>query len=405
MPSASPTPVLYVHHRPQLGGSPTSLAALIRHLDRRFEPHVFCPEGPSADLFRAEGAIVHTGPVAMFSHSWDNPYAGVRWLLLGREVVARAPHVRRLDALLRRKGFPIVHLNDSPLVPAAAVARRRRARVVWHLRSALAGGGADRRAGALAALIDRLGSAAIAIDEDVAASFPIRLPVTVVHNSADTPPEAGEDVRRHLGLPEDRVLVGLFGYVRRQKGWPQLVQAARILDDERRPVHFVIVGGGVRPPAYFRTVRGRTLERLGLVHDDESALRRAVRDRGLDGSFTFLPFTQNIGRVYAALDIVTFPNQGAGLGRPVLEAAAAGKPVIASGSPTGGGVLIPDETGILLPRATPEALAAAIQRLAADPGDRAAMGTRAAELASVAFDAARNARAVERVYDDLLEGR
>jgi mannosyltransferase len=406
LPSVAPTRVLYVHHRPQLGGSPTSLAALIRHLDSRFEPHVYCPEGAAADLFRGAGARVHPGPVAMFSHTWDNPYRGLRWLILGREILALPQHVRRLDALLRRTTFPIVHLNDSPLLPAAAVAQRRGAGVVWHLRSALAADGADHRGRAIAALIDRFGDAAIAIDEDVAASFPIRLPVTVVHNSAEQPPHAfPAGARSELGLPEDRVLVGFAGYVRRQKGWPQLVEAAGILLAEGLPVHFVIIGGGIRPAAYFRTVRGRTLERLGIISDDERALTELVGARRLEGSFTFLPFTRDVGRVYSALDIVTFPNQGIGLGRPVLEGAAHAKPVVASGSATGAGVLIPDETGILLDRPTSGALADALRRLVSSAGERDAMGRRAAERASVAFDAERNARAVERVYDAVLDAR
>ena len=51
--SRPPIPVLFVHHRSELGGAPESLSYLIRELDReRFEPHVYCPPGPAADLFR-----------------------------------------------------------------------------------------------------------------------------------------------------------------------------------------------------------------------------------------------------------------------------------------------------------------------------------------------------------------
>src|SRR5207248_2037813 len=46
VPAPGRTRVLYVHHRPQLGGAPASLAELITHLDERYEPHVFCPDGP-----------------------------------------------------------------------------------------------------------------------------------------------------------------------------------------------------------------------------------------------------------------------------------------------------------------------------------------------------------------------
>ena len=91
LPSPPRIPILYVHHRPQLGGAPSSLAQLIRHLDPRFEPHVFCPEGPAADLFADAGAIVHKGDVSIFAHAWDSP---VRGPALARARAARSPRCR-----------------------------------------------------------------------------------------------------------------------------------------------------------------------------------------------------------------------------------------------------------------------------------------------------------------------
>src|SRR6266542_2118441 len=396
-------PILYVHHRPQLGGAPSSLAQLIANLDDRFEPHVFCPEGPAADLFAAAGATVHTGDVSIFAHAWDSPYEGLRWLVLGREVSALPRHLRQLERLMRAHHFPLVHLNDSPLLPAARVAHRHGAKVVWHLRSALAGEGRDRRSRAIALLMERWGDAAIAIDTDVAARFPIHLPVTIVHNSVSIPSAAnGGDPRRPLDLPEDRVAIGFAGFVRRQKGWPELVEAAEILVADGLPAHFVIMGGGVRPPDYFRTIRGRALQATNLLTDEESAIKDLVAAKGLEEHFSFLPFTAQTGEIYAALDIVTFPNQGVGLGRPVLEAAMYGKPVVASGSREGAGVLIPGETGLLLDDASPQGIAAALRLLIQDPELRESLGDSAAEHARLHFDPRVNARAVEAVYDSLL---
>lgn len=397
-------PILYVHHRPQLGGAPSSLAQLIANLDERFEPHVFCPEGPASELFARAGATVHTGDVSIFAHAWDSPYEGLRWLVLGREVVALPPHLRQLERLMATHRFPIVHLNDSPLLAAAWVARRHGARVVWHLRSALAGEGRDRRSRAIGSLMERWGDAAIAIDRDVAARFPIRLPLTIVHNSVSLPGsiEAYADPKARLGLPADRVAVGFAGFVRRQKGWPELVQAAEILIAEGAPAHFVIMGGGVRPPEYFRTVRGRALAATNLLTDEESAIKELVHEKGLDPRFSFLPFTADTSEIYAALDVVTFPNQGVGLGRPVLEAAMHGKPVVASGSQDGAGVLLPGKTGLLLQDTGPDAIADALRSLIADPELRRRLGAAAAEHARERFDPRLNARAVEAVYDELL---
>src|SRR5207302_10352229 len=142
-------------------------------------------------------------------------------------------HLRQLERLMREHRFPLVHLNDSPLIAAAWIAHRHGAKVVWHLRSALAGEGRDRRSRAIAALMERWGDAAIAIDRDVAERFPIRVPLEIVHNSVRAPaPAANGDGKRALGLPEDRVAIGFAGFVRRQKGWPELVSAAEILVGE-----------------------------------------------------------------------------------------------------------------------------------------------------------------------------
>jgi glycosyltransferase involved in cell wall biosynthesis len=404
LPNPRRTKVLFVHHRPQLGGAPRSLAELIRNLDRDlYDPHVFVPDGPSALLFAEAGAIVHVGPVSVFAHAWDNPYAGFRWLVLSREIWLLVPHVRALNTLVRRYRFPLVHLNDSPLLPAAWVAHRRGSHVVWHLRSALAGGGRDRRSRIITRLIDRCGSAAIAIDRDVAARFPIQLPLSVIFNSVP-PPESTSDAdlgAARLGMPLDKVAIGYAGFVRSEKGWPELVRAMRILIDAGLPAHLVIIGGGVRPPAYFKTFRGRLLQLANVLTDEESAIKQLVDELELESNVYFSPFQPQLREVYRALDIVTFPNPGVGLGRPVLEAAAYGKPVVASGSSDGAGLLLPEVTGILLDKPNPQVIADALHRLIVDADLRKRMGTAAARHARVQFDPVRNARLVEQIYINL----
>ena len=143
-------------------------------------------------------------------------------------------------------------------------------------------------------------------------------------------------------------------------------------------------------------------ERPSSARRSESAIKELVADKGLERHFSFLPFTPETGEIYSALDIVTFPNQGVGLGRPVLEAATYGKPVVASGSADGAGVLLPGKTGLLLDDASPPAIAAALRLLIDDPELRSRLGEAAARHAHARFDPRRNARAVEHVYDSLL---
>jgi glycosyltransferase involved in cell wall biosynthesis len=398
--------ILYIHHRPELGGAPVSLGGLIGALDRRrFEPFVYCPPGPAERLFRETGATVITGPVAGFTHIWASYYSGLRWLLFARELAQLPAASVRLTQTLRRFTFDIVHLNDSPLVYSALLARWARSRVVWHLRSAFAHGGLDTRGRTLGRLIDATADAVIAIDDDVARSFSGRVPVHIVHNSVDLDrfmPAPSAEAKRRLGLRDDLVSVGLFGYLYAKKGWPDFLAAARRLVQRGVPAQFLIVGGGVRSSEFFETMQGRLLAATGLTADEEQRARDAVRAFGIEDRVHFLPFSSDPRDLYWALDIVTFPNRGEGLGRAVIEASACGRPIVASGSLGGAGLVDADVTGRLVPRRSPDALAVVLEELVLDEPLRRKLGENARRHAEERFDTTRNGRAVMDVYEEVL---
>ncbi|MGH2999351.1 MAG: glycosyltransferase family 4 protein, partial [Gaiellaceae bacterium] len=259
-------PILFVHHRPELGGAPESLAYLIRELDRdRFEPHVYCPPGAAAALFRQAGATVHTGPVAGFTHIWASTYRGRRWLLLGRELARLPAHLRGLSRTLRAADFALVHLNDSPPVAAGWVARRAGLPVVWHLRSALPETEGPRRSRALRTAIARLSSRSLAINDDVAASF--ALDSAVMLNAVDLDRfHPGDPVRARteLDLPPDRPVVSTFGFLYPSKGVHVFLEAAAAVRARGLDATYLLVGGGVRDRAFFASTRGRLLRLAGL---------------------------------------------------------------------------------------------------------------------------------------------
>ena len=389
--------VLFVHHRPQPSGAARSLALLIEALDAEWEAHVLVPDGGAAKLFADAGATVHRAPVPAFTHTWDVQYRGLRWLVALREGLWLPAHARSLNRLLRGLRPTVVHLNDSVLLASALVARRAHIPVVWHLRSSLANDGRDRRSRWICRVIDRTGAAAIAIDSDVARTFALTIPVAVVHNPVVVRPGSGIAVE----VPEGHLAVGFVGYLRRQKGWAEFLAALRLLVDDEVRVHGVVVGGGVRPHSAFRGTRGRLLESLG-VPDEEEAFCRELDRLHLREHVTWLPFTSEIDAVYRALDIVCFPNQGVGLGRPVIEAAAYGVPAVAAGSPDGAGLIVPDSTGILLDRADAASIATAIRSLVDDPAARARLAEAAAGHAERFFTPGAAAYAVQGVWIEAI---
>src|ERR671937_923037 len=407
MPKGLRTPVLFVHHRSELGGAPASLSYLIRELDdAQFEAHIYCPPGPAAELFSQAGAKVHTGPVSGFTHIWASTYRGRRWLLFLRELGLLPSHVLRFRRTLRRHRFELVHFNDSPLIPAAWLARRESLPVVWHLRSALPDGGLDRRSELVRRAIRRFATTSIAINHDVAGVFGVDS--TVVPNSVDLErfrPGDPEAAKAALGLPSERPVVSYFGFIYPSKGFREFIEAAARLRDEGIDASYLIVGGAVRGQEFFQTVVGRSLQLADLTRDYESEAKALVDDLGMSEVVRFIPFTQDTAGLYQASDVVVAPSQGPELGRPVIEAAASGVPVVASGSRTGGGVVVPNKTGVLVDDYTADTLAAAISELLRAPGRRRALGRAARRHAEQMFDPAGNARRIEAIYDRILPAR
>ena len=399
--------ILFVHQRSELGGAPGSLARLISELDHdRFEPHVFCPPGASAQVFREAGALVYEGPVAGFTHIWASFYEGRRWLLLGSELARLPWHVASFERTLRDGRFDLVHLNDSPLLPAAWLARRRRIPVVWHIRSAPAHWGKDRRSRLLGGAIARLADAIIAINGDVARLWDV--PADIVPDPVDlgrfTPGDPAA-ARMGLGLSASGYVVGYVGFLYPSKGFAELIRAGALLRGRGIEASYLIVGGGVRAAPFFRTAIGRALTSLGLARDYEVEARRAVAELELGDSVRLMAYTNEVELVYQASDLVVAPSQGPELGLSMLEAAASGVPGVATGSRTGAGILLPGTTTLLTDGFGPAAIADAIAELLQDAPRRAAMGAAGRELAVRSFDPARHARLVEEIYDRVLAER
>jgi len=400
----APAPILYVHHRPELGGAPTSLSYLLRSLDRdRFEPHVYCPPGPVTELFRSAGATVHEGPVAAFTHIWASTYRGRRWVLFGRELAQLPRHLLHFRRTLAHRRFALVHLNDTPLLPAAFVAHSAGLPLIWHLRSALPRNGRDTRSRLIRRAVVELGAASIAISEDVARTFGVD--AHIVPNSVDLDRFSPGDraaAREALGIAPDVPVVAYFGFIYPSKGFHDFIHAASLLRHRGRRALYLIVGGPVRGSEFFDTLLGRTLQRVDLARDHATEAQQRVRELDLDASVRFVPFTADPAALYRASDVVVAPSRGPELGRPVLEAAACGRAVVASGSTTGAGILLPDETGCLVPRRSPEILSAALHRLLDDEGLRRRLGENARAHAELHFDADRNAARVMDIYEGLL---
>jgi glycosyltransferase involved in cell wall biosynthesis len=180
--------------------------------------------------------------------------------------------------------------------------------------------------------------------------------IRVVANAADLDrfgrPFDREAIRREIGLgPNDHVMV-MIGTFKRQKGHTVLIDALRSVAPRHRSLRVVLVGDGE------------------LLH----AVRREVEVAGLEEHVHFLGTRRDVDALLAAGDSFVLPSLWEGLPVALVEAMAAGRPVIATAVSGTRQVMIDGTTGWLVPPGDAAALATAIDELLADPARAARMG-------------------------------
>jgi glycosyltransferase involved in cell wall biosynthesis len=113
---------------------------------------------------------------------------------------------------------------------------------------------------------------------------------------------------------------------------------------------------------------------------------------------------QDMVEAYAASHIVVLPSHAEGVPRALIEAAAMGKPIVATDLPGCREIVYNGRNGFLVPVRDPQSLSQAIQRLVENPGLRASMGAEGRAIALENYtDEIINGMIVD-VYNDLLVG-
>ena len=122
---------------------------------------------------------------------------------------------------------------------------------------------------------------------------------------------------------------------------------------------------------------------------------------GLADRCRFLGWQKDVAAVYVAADVVALTSRNEGSPVSIIEAMAAGRPVVCTAV---GGVpdVVRPGTGVLVAPGDDTAFAAGVSALLADPARRAALGAAARQAVYPAYDAARLISDMTRLYDSLL---
>jgi phosphatidylinositol alpha-mannosyltransferase len=289
---------------------------------------------------------------------------------------------RRLDEVLTNERFDVLHVHCplSPVLPLLAL-RKARQPVVGTFHSAMSSDLPFRlfRPGLVRSYrrMDRVIAVSTPARDLMTRLFPG--PIEVVPNGVDLGrfrPGLPRLARFDDGIP-NVLFVGRFDP---RKGLPDLMRAGAIAAEQGVPFRLILVGDGRLRGPIQRMARGPL---AGRVHFEGQV------------GHSHLP------RYYATADVFCSPaRSGESFGLVLLEAMAAGVPVVATDLPGYRTVLSPGAEGIVVPPRDPLALAAALRRLLTDAALRAEMGTRGLATAGE-YDWVRVVDRLEEIYRSL----
>jgi len=189
------------------------------------------------------------------------------------------------------------------------------------------------------------------------------------------------NLREQWGL-NDNAVVGSIGRLEPRKGHDLLIQAMPELCMRVPSARLLIAGHD--PCGYGVTLR-RLIDRLGLGEK--------VRLVG---------FQTDVVSFLNALDVFAFASSSEGFGQVVIEAMAAGKPVITSKIAPLTEIVADGETGLLVESGSPQSFASAIAQLLIHPMERHRMGARGRERVTKCFTAERMTQETLLLYENLL---
>jgi len=160
--------------------------------------------------------------------------------------------------------------------------------------------------------------------------------------------------RSAIGARDDEPLVLWTGRFDPVKGFEEMLGAVALVA-RSRPIRFVLAGEGPYRPH----------------------VETLIRTHGLREHIVLLGRRDDVPNLLAAADVFLFGSRTEGLPNALLEAMAAGRPIVATNVPGNRDLIRHEQTGLLVPPGSPHALAQGLERILEHPAWAATMGQRA----------------------------
>jgi glycosyltransferase involved in cell wall biosynthesis len=375
--------IMIAAHSGQQGGAELCLDVLLPHLPaERFHVNIlFGCEGPMVQAAETRGFRVNVVPFV-----WWLGYESSPWYW--RSLLKAPFRIARLAKHLRRESYDLVYTNSAVIFESALAARRARLPHVWHVHEVLhhKSWRSWLPIRTICRLIDRW-SDLIIFESQAArkAYMDIHVPKTkteVIHNPLRFFPEEGTGhesglTRAALGLSEDAFVILWVGQFIPRKN-PQLAIEGFVRTQWERSLLLMVGDGPLRP----------TIEANLPPH-----LRPRIR---------FLGFQRDVQPIMMTSDVLLLTSVEESFGLVLLEAAACGKPTVATACGGPEEIILDGQTGFIVPCDHPEAIARALTTLASQPGLADRFGKQARSWVNERFQPRTFANRITDAFEALI---
>jgi len=402
-----PRRVLYIQHAGCLGGSATSLRYLAEGMQAAGVDCTIALARPCQELFDWYAAAGIDTIAAPEICCWDHSTVAPRHLTNPRHLLDLVSVARRWRSsqratlqLVDRIGPDLVHLNSMPLSSSASALTEAGVPFVWHVREPPPDQGL--RTAAIRGIMNRAPQCVFITRYDKE-QWVGHGAGRVIYNCV---PDDWFQPHGEPPTPVREVGIVRFAYV----GGFSEAKGVRVLLEALRQLKQTVGGwecvmpGCLEDSRYARSERfvKRAARAVGYRNLREQLLPQF---QPLAPVVQLQPFVSDMRSLLRTVDFVVFPATKPHFPRPVIEAAALGKPTV--GTDVGGvnECIVHGETGLLCRPGDAVALADTLRQMIASPGLRQALGARAYERAGGTYSLNAQRQAVAEVYRDALSRR
>lgn len=295
--------------------------------------------------------------------------------------------VRAFVKLFRQERPQIVHTHAS--LSARIAAKMAGVKAIVHTKHCLDNPRTGMKKAITAGINNQLSSRIIAVSEAVEKNLlDAGIPqdkIRIIYGGVEELNRLSQDeinkIKDSYGIGDNDIVYGMIARLAEVKCHKYLLEAAVQVLKVRNDVKFLIAGTGPL----------------------EDQLKEMASELGIGKNVVFTGFIKDVEKIYNIIDVNMITSNSEALCLALIEGMSLGKPMIGTAVGAVPELIIQNETGLLVPTAHAEALAAAIIQLADNIEQRNSMGMKAREMMLKKFSASKMATEIGLLYEEVVK--